>query len=172
MAINVREKYLKSSDKMSWWDMLYLPAILKGMTVTLKHFLFTKAYTVEYPEQRKPVAERFRGRHVMKRDEEGRERCTACFCCMYSCPADCIRIEAGEVTPEIQSNHPEDKYAKVFEIDLLRCIFCGMCQDACPKAAIFLEGDYELAQGNDRDAYILTKMVMMESESKPRKVRR
>ena len=171
MVINVRKKYLKRIDKMSFWDSLYLPAIIKGMMITLKHFIFTRAWTVRYPEERKPLSPRWRGRHVMKRDELGRERCTACFCCQYSCPAECITIEAGEVTPDIQHNHPEDKYAKSFEIDLLRCIFCGFCQDACPKAAIYCEEKYELADYNDRSKYILKKDQMMETTGKPRKYR-
>lgn len=171
MDINVRMKYLNSTDRVSFMDRLYLPAIFKGMMITLKHFFFTKAYTVQYPEERKPIAPRFRGRHVMKRDEEGRERCTACFCCQYSCPAECITIEAAEVTPDIKKNHPEDKYAKSFQIELLRCIFCGFCQEACPKAAIFLEEVCELAGDSDRSKYTLTKNEMMEREGKGIKYR-
>lgn len=171
MTINVRDKYLGRREGMSFKDSLYLPAIIAGMLVTLKHFLFTRAWTVQYPEEKKPAAPRFRGRHVMKRDELGRERCTACYCCQYSCPAECITIVAGEVTPEIQHNHPEDKYAKSFEIDLLRCIFCGFCQDACPKAAIFLEEDYSLSKFDDRGSYILTKEQMMSPTGGKPKIR-
>jgi len=170
MVINVREKYLKTTGKLRFMERIYLPAIIKGMWITLKHFLFTRAVTVQYPEERKPVAERFRGRHVLKRDEEGKERCTACYCCAYICPANCIKIVAAEVTPEIQHNHPEDKYAQVFEIDLLRCIFCGFCQEVCPKAAIFLESEYELA-ADSRDKFILTKEKMLDITGGPRKIR-
>jgi NADH-quinone oxidoreductase subunit I len=171
MAINVRQKYLKRIEGMSFLDSLFLPAIIKGMFITMKHFLFTRAWTVQYPEERLPIAPRFRGRHVMKRDEQGRERCTACFCCQYSCPAQCITIQAGEVAPEIQHNHPEDKYAQSFSIDLLRCIFCGFCQDACPKGAIYLEDIFDLANFNDRKAYILSKETMMEKEGTKIKLR-
>lgn len=171
MAINVRKKYLKRTEGISFMDSLYLPAIFKGMMITLKHFLFTKAWTVEFPESTKDIAPRFRGRHVMKRDELDRERCTACYCCQYSCPAECITIVAAEVTPDIQHNHPEDKYAKSFEIDLLRCIFCGFCQDACPKAAIFLEEEYGLAGYSDRKSYILTKEQMMSKKGGKEKFR-
>ena len=171
MSINVRKKYLKRIDGISYKDSLYLPEIFRGMLITLKHFLFTRPWTVQYPEEIMPMAPRFRGRHVMKRDELNRERCTACYCCQYSCPADCIVIEAAEVTPDIQNNHPEDKYAKSFEIDLLRCIFCGFCQDACPKAAIFLEEEYALAGFSDRSTYILTKKQMMEPKGGEKKFR-
>lgn len=106
--------------------------------------------------KKRKYSSRFRGMHTMKRDEQGRERCTSCFCCMWICPADAIYIEAGEVTPEIQHLHPEDKYAKKFEIDLLRCIFCGMCEEACPKGAIYLDGPGEMATDN-REDLVLTK---------------
>jgi len=168
--INVRDKYLHSRTKLGFMDRIYLPAILKGMGVTLKHFLFTKAVTVQYPEERMPVAPRYRGRHVLKRDEQGRERCTACFCCETICPADAIHIVAGEVPPEKQNEYPEDKYARVFEVDLLRCIFCGFCQEVCPKAAIFLESEYELAD-DDRARFILTKEQMLQKTGGPRKIR-
>lgn len=171
MAINVRLKYLKRTEGMSFSDSIYLPAVLKGMMITLKHFLFTRPWTVQYPEVQKPASPRFRGRHVMKRDELNRERCTACYCCQYSCPAECIDIKAAEVTPEIQHNHGEDKYALSFEIDLLRCIFCGFCQDACPKAAIFLEEVDTMAWYSDRKSYILTKEQMMEKTGGREKIR-
>jgi len=168
--INVREKYLGSNDRMSFWDRLYLPAIFKGMAVTLKHMLFSKSVTTQYPEEKRVIAPRYRGRHVLKRDEQGRERCTACYCCAYICPAQCIKIMAADVTPEIQHNHPGDKYAKSFEIDLFRCIYCGFCQEACPKAAIFLEDIYELAV-DSRDKFVIGKDVLVAKEGGPRKIR-
>jgi NADH-quinone oxidoreductase subunit I len=168
--INVREKYLGSTDKISFWDRIYLPAIFKGMAITLKHFLFTKSVTTQYPEERREIAPRYRGRHVLKRDEKGRERCTACYCCAFVCPANCISIEAAEVTPELADKYPEDKYAKKFEINLFRCIFCGMCQEACPKAAIYLEDIYELAE-DSRSKFVINKDIMLQKEGGPRKIR-
>lgn len=136
----------------------------------MKHFLkvaFLKgAVTVEYPEVKKKYSSRFRGMHSMKRDEQGRERCTACFCCMWICPANAIHIEASEVTEDRQHLHPEDKYAKKFEIDLLRCIFCGLCEEACPKGAIYLDGGGEMAADNREDLF-LTKERMMEKKGGP-----
>lgn len=85
---------------------------------------------------------------------------------MWICPADAIYIEAAEVTPELQHLHPEDKYSKKFEIDLLRCIFCGLCEEACPKGAIYLDGGGEMAADNRQDL-ILTKERMMEKTGGP-----
>lgn len=169
--INVREKYLGKNGKMGWVDRLYLPAIIKGMLVTLKHMLFSRSVTVQYPEEKKPVAMRYRGgRHILKRDEQGRERCTACYCCAYVCPAQCIRIVAAEVTDENRHNHPEDKYAEVFEINLFRCIFCGFCQEACPKGAIFMGTNYDLVT-TARDKFVAGKDVLLEKQGGPIKIR-
>ncbi|PJZ57056.1 NuoI/complex I 23 kDa subunit family protein [Leptospira barantonii] len=154
-----------SRHKLSWYEKFYFYSIGKGLWITLKHFIkaaiLRKAVTIEFPEKKRKYSTRFRGMHTMKRDEQGRERCTSCFCCMWICPADAIYIEAGEVTPEIQHLHPEDKYAKKFEIDLLRCIFCGMCEEACPKGAIYLDGPAEMATDN-REDLVLTKERMMQ----------
>ncbi|MDH4199671.1 MAG: NADH-quinone oxidoreductase subunit I [Spirochaetia bacterium] len=168
--INVRQKYLGSVDKVSFMDRLYLPAIFKGMWITLKHFLFSKSVTTQYPEEKRAIAPRYRGRHVLKRDEEGRVRCTACYCCAFICPASCIRIVAGDATPDLKDQYREEKYPVVFEIDLFRCIYCGYCQEACPKAAIFLEGIYELAT-DSRDKFIIGKDILVDKQGGPRKIR-
>jgi len=168
--INVREKYLGSVDKISFWDRIYLPAIFKGMGITLKHMLFSKSVTTQYPEERRVIAPRFRGRHVLKKDEENRERCVACYCCAYACPANCIHIVAAEATPENQHLYREEKYAAVFEINLYRCIFCGFCQEACPKASIYLEDVYEMEEDH-RDKFIVGKNILVEKKGGPIKIR-
>ena len=80
----------------------------------------------------------YRGQHVLKRDEQGRERCTACGLCAVACPAEAITMVAAERTKEESKLYREEKYASTYEIDMLRCIFCGLCEEACPKEAIFL----------------------------------
>jgi NADH-quinone oxidoreductase subunit I len=80
----------------------------------------------------------YRGQHVLKRDEQGRERCTACGLCAVACPAEAITMVAAERTNEESKLYREEKYASTYEIDMLRCIFCGLCEEACPKEAIFL----------------------------------
>jgi NADH-quinone oxidoreductase subunit I len=76
----------------------YLPAILGGLRITGKHF-FKKPVTISYPEERREFSENFRGQHSLKRDEEGRERCTACGLCALSCPAEAITMTAAERQP-------------------------------------------------------------------------
>ncbi|MCB1143358.1 MAG: NADH-quinone oxidoreductase subunit I [Leptospiraceae bacterium] len=153
-----------------WYEKFYFYSIGVGMWITLKHFFrvafMGKAVTIDFPDKKREYSSRFRGMHSLKRDEQGRERCTSCFCCMWICPADAIHIEAASVTPEDQHLHPEDKYAKVFEIDLLRCIFCGLCEEACPKGAIYLDGNGEMATDN-REDLILTKERMTEKFGGP-----
>jgi NADH-quinone oxidoreductase subunit I len=126
-----------SNKKQSFLEKLYFPAILGGMRITLKHF-FKKKVTIAYPEVQKEIAPVWRGQHVLKRDENGAERCTACGLCALACPAEAITMEAAERNPGEEKKYREEKYAAVYEINMLRCIFCGLCEEACPKEAIFL----------------------------------
>ena len=125
------------NKKLSFVERLYFPAILKGLFITLKH-LFKKKVTIRYPEVKRLFSVVYRGMHVLKRDERGAERCTACGLCAVACPAEAITMVAEERKPGEELLYREEKYAKVYEIDMLRCIFCGFCEEACPKEAIFL----------------------------------
>lgn len=122
---------------MTFWEKLYLPAIAKGMGITFKH-IFRKKATVSYPEEKRPFSPVFRGLHVLNRDEEGRERCTACGLCAVACPAEAITMEAAERKTGEEHLYREEKYAARYEINMLRCIFCGFCEEACPKEAIYM----------------------------------
>lgn len=138
-------------------ERLYFPAILKGMWITLSH-LFKRKATVKYPDEQREFAPVYRGHHVLKRDEAGAERCTACGLCAVACPAEAITMVAAERKPGEEHLYREEKYAATYEINMLRCIFCGLCEEACPKEAIFLtdrivETDYqrgEFVYGKDK----------------------
>jgi NADH-quinone oxidoreductase subunit I len=127
-----------SNKKMTLMERIYLPAIAKGMMITLKHFLTPSSATVRYPDEIRPMSKIYRGMHVLKRDEQGRERCTACGLCAVACPAEAITMVASERKKGEEKLFREEKYASIYEINMLRCIFCGDCEDACPKEAIFL----------------------------------
>src|SRR3546814_9808604 len=98
-----------------------------------------KKAKIQYPEQKREFSANFRGIHSLKRDEEGKERCTACGLCALSCPAEAITMIADERKPGEEALYREEKYARVYEINMLRCIFCGFCEEACPKQAIYLD---------------------------------
>jgi len=122
---------------MTFVESLYLPSIFKGMGITFSH-IFKKKPTINYPEVQRPFSPVFRGLHVLNRDEEGRENCTACGLCAVACPAEAITMEAAERLPGEENLYREEKYAAKYEINMLRCIFCGLCEEACPKDAIYL----------------------------------
>ena len=126
-----------SRKPMTFLERLYLINIIKGMMITFSH-MFKKQPTIKYPEQKREFSPVFRGLHVLNRDEEGRERCTACGLCAVACPAEAITMEAAERVEGEEGLYREEKYAAKYEINMLRCIFCGLCEDACPKDAIYL----------------------------------
>ena len=136
MSLTNRSKVVAKKE-LTLMESLYLPAIFKGMAITLSH-LFKRKATIKYPEETREIAPVYRGQHVLKRDEAGAERCTACGLCAVACPAEAITMEAAERNKGEESLYREEKYAKIYEINMLRCIFCGLCEEACPKEAIFL----------------------------------
>lgn len=137
--------------------------VIRGFATTFKHLL-EEPVTIQYPEQVQEFAERYKGRHELKRYDNGLEKCIGCALCAAACPADAIWVEAAE-NSDAERYSPGERYAKTYEINMLRCIFCGYCEDACPTNAIVLEHQYELSF-YDRKSSIYTKEMLLVAADK------
>ena len=138
---------------------MLLTELARGMWTTLRT-MFEKPVTFQYPEVKRPVRERFRGRHELKRFDNGLEKCIGCALCAAACPADAIFVEAAENTDAVRYS-PGERYASTYEINMLRCIFCGFCEDACPTEAIVLEHNYELSFTDRKQAIYPKEMLLV-----------
>jgi NADH-quinone oxidoreductase subunit I len=125
--------------KPTFWERLYLPAILKGLSITFRR-MFKPKVTMQYPEEKWIVRDEYRGAPVLVKDDEGRPKCVACSLCEYVCPPKAIYIVPGELEP----GNEVERGPEVFNINMLRCIFCGLCEEACPEEAIFMSKEYAL----------------------------
>ena len=156
ISLSGRKKVV-SNKVMTFWERMYLIAILKGLWTTITH-LFTRKVTIKYPEETREFSPVYRGQHMLMRDDEGRERCTACGLCALSCPAEAITMVASERKADEKHLYREEKYASIYEINMLRCIFCGLCEEACPKEAIYLTKSKKLVPSEyDREDFIYGK---------------
>jgi NADH-quinone oxidoreductase subunit I len=145
---------------LTFWERLYLPAMIGGFKVTLRHLLGKKV-TMQYPEEKWVVPEGYRGAPYLVRDQDGNTKCVSCQLCEFVCPPKAITI-----TPPGPAGAPADrpnaeKMPREFEINMLRCIFCGFCQEVCPEEAIFLMKDYSLT-GASRAEMIYDKEKLLE----------
>ena len=116
---------------------MYGEGIIKGMAVTFKNLL-KRPLTVQYPEQRLPFHPRFRGYEFVWYED----RCTGCASCAKYCPLGTIRIVTD---PEPEPNVGGKYKLQVFDIDTGRCMFCGLCVEACPYDALFMGTAFERA---------------------------
>ena len=122
-------------------------ALIKGLKYTLGRF-FSKPITIQYPEERREVAPRWRGIHYFRVDDNGENTCVACGLCAAVCPARCIKIKAGEDEDGV-------RYPIRYEINAIRCIYCGFCVEACPVDAIRMSAKYDFTDYR-REDFILT----------------
>ncbi|OLT15699.1 NADH-quinone oxidoreductase subunit I [Serinicoccus sp. CUA-874] len=120
---------------------LFAPVAGFGVTFAT---MFRKVPTQEYPEEKRPTATRYHGRHQLNRHPDGLEKCVGCELCAWACPADAIYVEGADNTDEARFS-PGERYGRVYQINYLRCIFCGLCIEACPTRALTMTNEYELA---------------------------
>ncbi len=161
MQLTNRSKQV-SQKEMTLAEKMYLPAIVQGLAITISH-LFKKKVTIRYPEVKRYLGPVYHGHHILKRDEQGRERCTACGLCAVACPAEAISMVAAERQKGEEKLYREEKYAAVYEINMLRCIFCGLCEEACPKQAVYLRHDQMVPVFNGRDQVVYSKDKLVEN---------
>jgi NADH-quinone oxidoreductase subunit I len=155
MAVHTCKGFMNFSSPPSYTERMSIvrniAAIAKGMSITGRE-AFAPTEVENYPDGPGPLRgavleSRYRGAHELQRDENGLEKCVACFLCAAACPANCIYIEAADNTTEVRISSSE-RYAKVYNIDYNRCIFCGYCVEACPTDAITHGHGFELATLN------------------------
>jgi NADH-quinone oxidoreductase subunit I len=140
--------------KLTLAEKLYLPAILRGMSLTFRH-LFRRTVTLSYPEQKHPLPAYYRGLPGLVKDQDHRTKCVSCFLCEWICPPKAITIKAQEIDTHVE------KGPKEFEIDFLRCILCGYCEEVCPEEAIFMTHQYE-GVGTSREEMDYNKEQLLE----------
>ena len=143
-------------------ELMLVNEIFRGLWTTFKS-MFEKPVTIQYPEEKRDPMPRFKGRHALKRYDNGLEKCIGCALCAAACPSDAIFVEPAENTDKKRYS-PGERYAVTYEINLLRCIYCGFCADACPTEAIVLEKIYELAY-SDRNEAFFTKEKLLDPVS-------
>jgi NADH-quinone oxidoreductase subunit I len=157
---------MTTKTKLTFMERIYFPEIFRGIGITTRHFFknisnpFKNPVTIKYPEVKRPIHERWRGRHRLMNREDGSLRCVACMCCATVCPARCITITPGE--------HEDDaimKYPVTFDIDLTRCVFCGFCVEACPVDAIRMDTGIISVVDYSRDALQFDKDRLQDSAS-------
>ncbi|AKH39130.1 MULTISPECIES: NADH-quinone oxidoreductase subunit NuoI [Nitrosomonas] len=138
------------------------PALLirlwHSLWTTLRH-AWAKRETVSYPEIKRPLPGRWRGRIVLTRDPDGEERCVACYLCSAVCPVDCIHLQATQ-------RDDGRRYPETFRIDFSRCIFCGFCEEACPTLAIQLTPDFEMCEQSHGELVYEKEQLLVEGQGK------
>lgn len=137
-------------------------AMLNGLLIVMKYH-FKRPVTLRYPEQKRKLPFRSRGRHYLTKWRDGKERCVGCELCAIVCPAQAIYVKPAENKLGEEEHSHGERYASDFQINMLRCIFCGYCEEACPTGAIVLGNDYELS-GYTRESLIYTKEMLTEKE--------
>ncbi len=145
---------------------------LEGFAVTFNK-LFEERVTGEYKAkgegEKRDKPERFHGRHVLNRYEDGMEKCIGCELCAGVCPARCIYVRGADNQPENPVS-PGERYGYVYEINYLRCIHCDLCVEACPTQAITESKLFEFSFTNRQDAIYTKDELVVGDDGMPQKL--
>lgn len=137
---------------------MYGEGILKGLAVTMKNFV-SKPFTVQYPEEKLPRFPRFRGYEFVLYED----RCTGNAACAKFCPLGIIRIVTREKpNPSVGGDYALD----TFDIDVGRCMQCGLCVEACPFDALFMGSSFEMASFT-RDSLVVHLDELRRAKKQP-----
>lgn len=164
---------MKRHEELTWLEKVYVWEVIKGISITGSHlvrnlttFLLQQVgllknkrpwVTFEYPDELRPYAPRYRGRHRLTLYDDGAIKCTSCFLCATACPAKCIYIEAAE-----HDDKNVEKFPARYEINTLLCVYCGYCVEACPVDAIRMDtGIHPQIYPPDPRAFIEDKETLM-----------
>ena len=140
-------------DKISgFFRTFLLLELVKGMMLTGR-YMFARKITVQFPEEKTPQSNRFRGMHALRRYPNGEERCIACKLCEAVCPALAITIES-------EQRDDGSRRTTRYDIDLTKCIFCGFCEESCPVDSIVETRIFEY-HGEKRGDLIYTKPMLL-----------
>ncbi|MBI2192740.1 MAG: NADH-quinone oxidoreductase subunit I [Planctomycetes bacterium] len=145
-------------------ERIYVVEVVRGLAITLGHLfrnlLFPGRFrTIQWPELPRPLPQRFRAKHRLNKWEDGHTKCTACMCCATACPAGCITIVAGEFSKPLVKVDAGvtkiiEKYPTLYDIDLLKCVYCGFCVEACPCDAIKMDTGKFPRAGYSREDFL------------------
>jgi NADH-quinone oxidoreductase subunit I len=147
---------------------------LDGFGVTIKKWLTPgsdtgERVTLQYPEQTRPKPERFHGRHVLNRYDDGMEKCIGCELCAGVCPAKCIYVRGQDNDPDDPTS-PGERFGFIYEINYLRCIHCDLCVEACPTEAITETKLFEFAFTNRADAIYTKDELLVGDDGRPQQL--
>jgi NADH-quinone oxidoreductase subunit I len=166
---------VKRREKLGWLERSYVPMLVKGLSVTARHFFRNlrgfatgrrSDFVVQFPDERVEHPDAFRGMPVLVALDDGRARCVACGLCEFACPTDCIEIVSGEL-PDAGI----ERYPQRFDIDMSRCMFCGLCEEACPEEAIVMSQEVEIASFDRASMYFTKEQLLVPAKLLERRLR-
>jgi NADH-quinone oxidoreductase subunit I len=137
----------------------------KGLAVTFRQ-MFRPRVTTSYPKEKRVKPQRFHGRHILNRHEDGMEKCIGCELCAGVCPARCIYVRGAD-NPADAPVSPGERYGFIYEINMLRCIFCGLCVEACPTEAITMTSLFEMSTTSRNDAIYTRDELLVDPDGTP-----